>query len=354
MVYGCCGILKLFSVISSLCSNAYRRASIKGLVLFVCGSIGSIGSMVAGKAVAADNDVCKESNDRCVEQGRWELSLGFGYGEHTNPVVNGDAIPIVLIPKLSYYGKRFFLDGFSGGYTLLERSSQQLSLIVSPSYEQMYFKRWSIGNVSLGGGGSSFSDAFTPSSVATPSEDGGLSGDESPVTGAPPIESPPIEPPPIVENKPELDLARLTSRNTTVYGGVEYGIGGDSWSMNAQLLRDVSVGHQGTSARVAAAYVGAWGSSRLSLSSGFSWQSSNLLAYYYGVSANETEYDELRYRPDAGISPFAKIQWSYDINHNWSIQASYYYRQLSDQITNSPIIERASTQTYYIGGLYHF
>ena len=59
---------------------------------------------------AATADDCKESSGDCVAVGKWNFSLALGAGVRTNPLLDGENIPLLVIPEFSYYGRRFFID----------------------------------------------------------------------------------------------------------------------------------------------------------------------------------------------------------------------------------------------------
>jgi MipA family protein len=59
--------------------------------------------------VFADDD-CKSPSGECVPVGGWNFSLALGAGVRTDPVEHEGTIPLVVIPHISYYGERFFLE----------------------------------------------------------------------------------------------------------------------------------------------------------------------------------------------------------------------------------------------------
>lgn len=83
-----------------------------------------------------------ECTTDCVEVGQWRFALGVGVGFRENPLHKGDGTPLIVLPEVEYYGKRFFLKNFELGYTLFENPRHQMNAIVGPSYDQMYFNRW--------------------------------------------------------------------------------------------------------------------------------------------------------------------------------------------------------------------
>lgn len=115
---------------------------------------GALWLIVCGAAGAEVKPTSACTND-CVAVGEWQLNLAVGLGARANPLVDGDTTPLVILPELSYYGRRFFLRNFELGFTLLETPRHQLNLLATPSYDQMYFNRWDPLNLTFGGAGAS-------------------------------------------------------------------------------------------------------------------------------------------------------------------------------------------------------
>lgn len=104
----------------------------------------------------------------CVEVGTWYVSLGLGVGFRSNPLEGGDDIPLVVLPEVSYYGKRFFFRNLEFGYTLFEDRHHQLNMLVAPSYDQMYFNRWDILNFTDSAGVAGSSVSYPPPPTYSP------------------------------------------------------------------------------------------------------------------------------------------------------------------------------------------
>lgn len=107
-------------------------------------------------------DSCTENDAACVEVGSWVVSLAVGFGERSNPVFESDDIPMLVLPSVQYYGKRFFLNTDTLGFTLVETERHMFNVIGTVSYDQMYFDDWGVGNFSFGSGASgSFSRSLS-------------------------------------------------------------------------------------------------------------------------------------------------------------------------------------------------
>lgn len=84
--------------------------------------------------------------------GDWRVSVGLGAGMRSNPLHQGEDIPLIVLPEVSYYGERFFLENLEMGFTLFEDRRHQLNLLLTPGYDQMYFNRWDPFNFTGSGG----------------------------------------------------------------------------------------------------------------------------------------------------------------------------------------------------------
>ena len=107
----------------------------------------------AGAAPAASVDDCDAASPDCAVVGKWNFSLALGAGVRTNPLVQGQDLPLIVVPQFSYYGKRFYIDNLDVGLTALESAKNTLSLIASPGYDRIFFYRSDLQNIFVNIGG---------------------------------------------------------------------------------------------------------------------------------------------------------------------------------------------------------
>ncbi|MFL0810931.1 MAG: MipA/OmpV family protein [Agarilytica sp.] len=342
-------------------------------------------------AIASESSVkpCQPDREECVTVGSWEFSLAVGLGGRTNPIVEQDDQPIILLPSVNYYGKRFFLQTDTLGVTLLDASRHQLNLILTPSYEQVYFKDISIGNFSLGGNefsGSSGSSGSGSGSGSVVGINDGLPDDldlswvspsptpspevsPTPVPSSTPVPSPTPAPSPTPEPTPvvgvsfdsgldvlaEEDIREIDNRDTAALFGFEYLAFFDPFSFGLQVLGDISSVHEGMQVRTFASL-----HTKLSERQGIEWliggewRDQKIHDYYFGVQAHEVNDTAFVYEADSGFSPYAKIHWYYDISEQWQLTFVLDHRKFSEEISNSPLVKDDSSSTVFLGGIYHF
>ena len=75
---------------------------------------------------------------------------------------------------------------------------------------------------------------------------------------------------------------------------------------------------------------------------GVEYRSADMLDYYYGISEDVATESFAAYSPSSGIDVTAEVGASYPISQNWLFETYYKYTDLSDSITDSPIMQFAS------------
>lgn len=280
--------------------------------------------------IALANSACDPASSDCVEVGKWQLNMAVGAGVRSNPILGGKDIPLIVLPELTYSGERFFIQNLDLGFIVWENPIHQLNLLITPSYEQVYFHRWSPGNFVLDG-----KMMLIGPAELVDVKDGAVDGN---------VEAARIN----------IDMSRLHKRRMAALGGLEYSATLNDWMLQAQWLQDVSGVHDGQEARLSVArhYYGERQS--LSISLGATWQSADLINYYYGIRRDEVALADHAYSADAGISTIARLDWGYRINSRWSLRLTGIYRQLADEIHLSPIVTDDKVITAFMGGVYHF
>src|SRR5260370_39879809 len=90
----------------------------------------------ASAARASSVSDCDADSRDCAVVGKWNVSLALGAGVRTNPLVHGQDLPLVVVPQIRYYGKRFYIDNLDVGFTAVDGEKNSLSLITSPVYDR--------------------------------------------------------------------------------------------------------------------------------------------------------------------------------------------------------------------------
>jgi outer membrane protein len=255
--------------------------------------------------VAAAATPCTEPSSECAIVGRWEISASLGVGQRSNPVAGRSDLPLVVVPRISYYGKRFFLENLELGFTLHEGLSNTFNLVATPGYDRAFFVRSDLQNIfiPLSGG------ALTPTTAPVLTQAG--------------------------SNFP------VGSRHTTYLLGPEWSFEYGPIAGQVTALREITGEHDGHEVRAAVAVPLLRAKSSLAVSAGLTWKSAELVDYYYGV-------DQL-YEPRSAVNPFIKLQFSRPVSDRWRVSAFAHYERLGDSIADSPVVSENDVTTFFAG-----
>jgi outer membrane protein len=234
------------------------------------------------------------------------MSVSFGLGSRSNPVMGESDIPLVVIPQISYYGKRFFLENLDLGVTLYEGRSNTFNLIASPGYDRVFFYRNDLQNFFVSG-------ATGAVSLAAPTDK-------------------------------EMDFAQefeVRRRRTTYLAGPEWLFQYGNIVGQVDALYEVTGRNDGYEVRAAVAAPIIQTEHSLVISGGLTWKSAEIVHYYYGVDGF--------YEPGSALSPFLKLGYTRALSDRWSINAFVHYERLGSALADSPIVSDKGVTTGFVG-----
>jgi outer membrane protein len=246
---------------------------------------------------------CKTPSPECVVVGEWDISVSLGAGTRTNPIRGKSNIPLVVIPQISYYGKRFFLESLDLGYTLYDGAANTFNLVGTPGYDRAFFYSGDLQNIF--------------------------------VTGATQFTTTPIEPGAEPREFP------VSPRHTTYLAGPEWTFSHGPLVGQLDLLYEVTGRHKGYEVRTAVAAPIIQAKSSLVASAGLTWKSAEVVRYYYGVKD--------LYEPGSAVNPFLKLGYSLPLSDRWALTAFAHYEFLDDAVGDSPIVEERHVATVFAG-----
>lgn len=281
--------------------------------------------------VSAQDKTLQQEIDQAVEnyqERSWELGIAAGYGVKTNPLVNADDIPMYAALNIAWYGKRFFFDNGDFGAMLYEADKWSVNTLVHINNERLIYE-W----MSDAGFGAQFLETVGIASDFHASE---WADSE------------------LLPEQASQDEIELTKRSMAVDGGIEL-LYSDEWGdLQLQVLSDISFTHKGF--EVWGSYGYHWSIGRLKIAPtiGFHWKSRRLLDYYYGVRPEEAEGNRIAYQADSGVNGFFRLSISYALTNHWGIVGLAEYESLSRSVRQSPLVDRSSVETLFIGLMYHF
>jgi outer membrane protein len=261
-----------------------------------------LASLLAAAAAqpAAAQTACKSPSADCVAVGDLEVSVSVGYGTRTNPVAGRDDIPLFVLPQVSYYGKRFFLESLEPGVTLYESDAHTFNLIASPGFDRVFFNRKDLQNV------------IVPLAAGAPSF-----------------------------GPQDVQQFEVGRRHTTYLAGPEWMFRHDDFIGQVSALYEVTGRHKGYEVRAAVSAPLVQRKQSLVVNTGLTWKSAETVAYYYGVPG--------LYRPDGALSPFIKLNYALPLSDRWTFTAFVHYEHLDGSIVDSPIVSDREVVTAFAG-----
>src|SRR5690554_1074332 len=324
--------------------------------------------LAAASTSAFASSSCDSRTEDCVAIGEWRLGIGVGLGVRTNPVVEGDNLPIVLIPEISYYGERFFWDTTQIGYNLVETPRHSLNALVTLGLDYMYFRDWSMGNFVIDGAAGHMT--FTPAPTLRDTDENdsndigavgqGISTDQGINNPNPGDKDGPNEffhssqwlrP---VTQEPSPSVIQLDKRRMAALAGLDYSFYWQGTVLGLQWLQDISNVHHGQEVRLGVDHRWAFAGSRFGVAAGAVWQSHQVADYYYGVQPHEVlAAGEVSYAPGSALSPYVRLDWQHPLTQHWSLQATLHHKWLDRRISRSPIIDSSGSTSIFVGGFYH-
>lgn len=267
-----------------------------------------------------------DCTDDCVPVGQWQVNLAVGVGLRENPLVGGEHTPLVVLPEISWYGKRFFLNNLEFGMTLLENRRHQFSALLTPSYQQMHFNRWDPFNLFEISSGTALGEAGNSSLIDADDQ-----------------------------ARETLSSQDVRHRKMAGLAGFEYLYSGQGWQWHAQALQDVSGVHRGNEVRMALILPRQIREHRIALTLGTNYQSRKVLDYYYGVHPADTARTDLQFAPaSAGFGHMVRVDWQKPVSERWSLRGLIKLTSLADEIQGSPLVAQDYSAAVFVGGVYHF
>ena len=289
--------------------------------------------------VLAAQGLSEQAED--ADSSRWTIGAAVGHGRRDNAFVASDDMNINAIIDLAWYGERWFFDNGDIGFILQETAQFSANALLTFNNERNYFSYLSNGSSGL--------DIFSLRKIA---EDKGLS-----VPGIAGGEATDLE----SLNKEELESlvfkdldTALPERDFAVNSGVEMLYLSRWGDLQAQVQTDVSGIHHGQSAWFSYSYPWITPTSEFSLTLGLEWKSSDLVDYYYGVRPDERIEGRAQYSAGSGINRVIRFSASRVLSERWRLVGVFEREQLSSAIRRSPIIERGSVNTAFVGLYYQF
>lgn len=150
-------------------------------------------------------------------------------------------------------------------------------------------------------------------------------------------------------------MKRLDKRRGTLMAGLAYSHKAEWGTFRTTFTGDTLNYSNGLVGDVAYLYKFDLGIFTLIPGVGVMWSSNNQNKYYYGVSENESRRSGLgRYTPDDSWAPYVEMSASYRINKAWNAFFVGRYVKLSDEVKDSPMVDKSYSGLLMTGVSYSF
>jgi len=274
---------------------------------------------------------CAPEENDCVPVGEWQFSIAIGAGVITNPLHDGDNIPLVIVPSFSYYGEQVFIDNNALGFTFYQSDTLSFSAVSQLNRENAFFQRWHPNNIFVNSLANTVPDAPQFDEDLDPAGDNGEIDDEA----------------------NDVELGEVQDRKWALDAGLQV-----NWfffqhsHLQLKLLHNINNVYNGLNGQVALEQpfiLSAIPNNLLTLTLGANWQSKEQVDYYYGIDAQDQVDEELYYQGKASLSPYFKLVNQYAFNERWSVKLSLQREWLDSALTNSPLVHDDVNDSFFFG-----
>ena len=150
-------------------------------------------------------------------------------------------------------------------------------------------------------------------------------------------------------------MRRLDKRKSTVMAGLSYVHNTPYGFLRTTIAGDTLDNSNGINWDLARLYRYTNGNLTLTPGIGVEWNSDNQNEYYYGVSRHESRRSGMRsYDPDSSWNPYLELSANYRFLGDWSVYGVARYTRLSDEITDSPMVDKSRSGLISTGITYTF
>ena len=226
-------------------------------------------------------------------EGKFSLGAGVGVVEHPYKDYDTDVYPV---PVINYEGDNFWFRGLGGGYYLWNDATDKLS--ITAYWSPLYFKAKDSGDHQMRH----------------------------------------------LDDRKSTMMAGLSYAHFTQYGYLRTTLAGDTLDNSNGIVWDMAWLYRYTN-----------GGLTVTPGIGVQWNSENQNEYYYGVSRKVSARSGLRgYNPNDSWSPYLELSASYNFLGDWSVYGTARYTRLSDEVTDSPMVDKSWTGLISTGITYKF
>lgn len=283
-----------------------------------------------GQAFATECDESSDSNqltnEACIESGQWSLGIALGLGAQSNPLVDGDTIPLIALFDVAWYGERAYFDNGELGLRWLSHDKLSFDSFITFDRERRFFDFWDPANIL-------FRTSLSP---------------------MPPAEDPDIPPITDSQNSDKVSADDISTRRWALLLGNRLQYTQGLHQVSFTISTDISAIHKGHSAELSYRKVWQGDDWQLQFRPRVIWKSDSLIDYYYGIDKNDDVSNSLLYEGKSGFQAGLSVFYSYRLSEHWQIITNASYMRLNSGMVDSPLIEQNHTSSLFIGVGYRY
>jgi outer membrane protein len=150
-------------------------------------------------------------------------------------------------------------------------------------------------------------------------------------------------------------LEGMKDRRDTAMGGFDLNVRGfGPWRVDSSVMTDLLGRHDGQELNLALSRTFRGKTWAITPGVGTVWRSADYNDYYFGVRDNEATGERPAYAPGASVEWFARIFNRFELTDSWSVLLNLRFELLSDDVQESPIVDKEILTTMFIGLNYAF
>ncbi|MDU0353890.1 MipA/OmpV family protein [Paraglaciecola aquimarina] len=279
---------------------------------------------------------CSQQN--CIEENSWQLGVAIGIGIRSNPLVDGDNIPLVILPDIAWYAKNSYFDNGELGYQWQVNNHYSFETFIRLDQQRALFSFYHPANILNPSQDVSSLQPLLPETPDESDEEFDRSGEEK-------LKYP---------SSQKISINNIAKRKWAINGGIRGHYYSESSEWQASIENDISNVHQGYVISLSYSHKWLLNKTQLKLQLGTDWKSEKLIDYYYGISDRDNSDDTTHYQGTASLEPYLSLHLLKPITQDWSLLANMSYKKLPSAMTSSPIVEESSIQRVFIGAAYRF
>ncbi|MDN7125686.1 MipA/OmpV family protein [Pseudidiomarina sp. 1APP75-32.1] len=268
-------------------------------------------TMKSSSALATD-----KTDPQQVLANQWHVSLAVGYGYVDVPRAGKKPVKTYLLPSISYYGEKFYLENFTMGYSLYEGDIFMLDLQTKLNDDVIFFE--------LDG----FENLFASDLLGFTPNRGGAGPTASPIIS--------IE------------------RSVSYLGGVNALWTTPAGDLSLGGFNDISNIHNGHEAHLRLTDTFRYQMFAWAFELGATYKSKETVSYYYELRPDEIGTIHTGYNARAGVNYHARALFDYPLSDHWSAIAVVEYNRLASNIADSPFLNDNEYWGGFVGVNYRF